>query len=173
MTYWCAEVCPGSVQQITFANTIDSLLLSLLKKKYYAPFPPNEIEKMIDNVLFMLASQVWGSFHINRIYDSYNSSCPGFLIKFRSFTRSAGVRQLWKASWITQTCRWAGLGKYFYFSLYFIYFPDTKWTLMASVLHPWKDWALDHLCEIFLLEKKSKWDFVWNLLPKCKKKKIL
>ena len=46
--------------------------------------------KMMDNMLFMLATQFWGSFHINRIYFYYNSGCPGFLIRFRNCARSLG-----------------------------------------------------------------------------------
>ena len=120
---------PWPFHQITFANAITSPLLNLLEEKeiLYTPFPPNEIERMIDNVFFMLATQFWESFHINRIYDYYNTGCPGFLIKFGSSARSkTGVRQLWKALWILQTTHGVGFGKYFYFLLYFIHFLDTK-----------------------------------------------
>lgn len=113
---------------MTFANAIISPLLKLLEeKKYYTPFPLNEIERMIDNVFFMPATQFWESFHINRIYDYYNTGFPGFLIKFRGFAGSeSGVRQVWKALWLLQTTHGAGFGKYFYFLLYFIHFLDTK-----------------------------------------------
>ena len=75
----------------TFANTITSLLQILLKKKCYTPSLPNQFgKKMMDNMLFMLATQFWGSFHINRIYYYYNSGCPVFLIRFRIVPRAPG-----------------------------------------------------------------------------------
>lgn len=51
------KYAPKPFHQMTFAGAITSPLLNLLKKKRYAPFPPNEIGRMIDNVLFMLATQ--------------------------------------------------------------------------------------------------------------------
>ena len=72
----------------TFVNTITSSLDSVQKEMLY---PLKSIwGKMMDNMLFMLATQFWGSFHINRIYFYYNSGCPGFLIRFRNCARSMG-----------------------------------------------------------------------------------
>lgn len=92
--YQCRQIHPWPFHQVRFANVVIAPLLNLLKKKLYTLFPPNEIGRMIDNVLSMLTTQFRGSFHINKICDYYNSGCPGFLIKFRSFARSTGVRQL-------------------------------------------------------------------------------
>lgn len=157
--------------QMTFANAITSLLLILFKKKCYTPFPPNEIGKMIDNMLFMLATQFWGSLHINRIYGyyQYNSACPGFSIKFRNCASSTGVRGLWKASGILQAAHGAGFGKYFYFPLSFIHFPDTIMNFVNDGLcrPSIKRLGLRPSVRLFLL----KWDSVWKLRLKCKKKK--
>lgn len=121
-------------------------------------------------MLFMLATGFWGRFHINRIYDYCNSVCAGFIIKIRNFARSTGVRCPWKASWILQTAHRAGFGNIFISLCPLFIFLTLKWTLkmIASVIHPSKDWASDHLWDFLL-----KWDFVRKLLPKyLKKKKI-